>query len=358
MLSATTITINSDLATRFGVPDAIVLQHLAFWINFNKQRRQTKKDGKYWTYQSIKEIHNRVKCLKEPTIRGALKRLEDKGVIITGHYSRNKRDRSKWYTITDSALFKDIVKWQAGPKQYVNAKAIKTLVTVMVNWLLSFFVSKTSKKPQTHLSSQQKVICESRKSYRPHISLPADSITTDVQRDPKTGYTQTEQDLLDIGLSKAQVNNFSIKFDEQYLKDKLDQFLYMKSYHSNRIRNDIAYLYNSIAKDREERLYTSYLQKQSKRLKERDEIQQIELEEQRTRDYNYFVHSKCEQYFEKLSATEQSQLLEKAKAEVSGIELFEDRPEEQDILIRRHAISNLVDRVGVSTFEEWAKISA
>ena len=101
----TPIVVNTTLANEIGLNEAIVLQQINYWIEINKKTGKNYYDGKYWTYNSIKSLHEKnFKFLSVETVRRVFTKLEKSGFIITGNYNKDPRDKTKWYTINDKKL--------------------------------------------------------------------------------------------------------------------------------------------------------------------------------------------------------------------------------------------------------------
>lgn len=90
-----------DVAERFGIPAAIIINNLYYWIEHNKHNNLSYYDGHYWTYNSISAFHGIFPYMTENQIRKALSVLIDAGVVLTGNYNKVPYDRTLWYTITD-----------------------------------------------------------------------------------------------------------------------------------------------------------------------------------------------------------------------------------------------------------------
>lgn len=93
-------TFNTNIAKKYGVNCAVILQNLYFWIEKNKANNKHFYDGNYWTYNSKKAFGKIFGYLSERQIDYALKKLIDDGVIITGNYNAVAYDRTLWYAIT------------------------------------------------------------------------------------------------------------------------------------------------------------------------------------------------------------------------------------------------------------------
>ena len=78
---------NINIATKYGVHSAIILDNLNYWITKNKANEQHFYDGHYWTYNSKKAFAELFPYMTERQIDYALKKLIDDGIIITGKYA-------------------------------------------------------------------------------------------------------------------------------------------------------------------------------------------------------------------------------------------------------------------------------
>lgn len=95
---------NVDIAVKYGVLEAIILNNLYFWIKKNEANDKNFHDGYYWTYNSAKALHKLFPYASEHRIRNALKHLEEEGLVITGNYNQSAYDRTIWYALTENAI--------------------------------------------------------------------------------------------------------------------------------------------------------------------------------------------------------------------------------------------------------------
>lgn len=93
-----------NVAQKYGIAEAIILNHFAFWISKNKANNQNYHDGRYWTYNSIKAFSKLFPYLTENQLRRTLEKLKSEGLIITGNYNDSPYDRKLWYALTDKAM--------------------------------------------------------------------------------------------------------------------------------------------------------------------------------------------------------------------------------------------------------------
>ena len=90
-----------QLAERYGINAAIIIQHIAFWIRKNRANRTHFYDGRYWTYMSLTAFAEMFPYLGMKQIRGAIDKLKAEGLILTGNYSTKGKTNITWYSLTD-----------------------------------------------------------------------------------------------------------------------------------------------------------------------------------------------------------------------------------------------------------------
>ena len=90
-----------EIAREYGVPAAVILHHLYFWIVKSKADGRNFKNGRYWTYSSINAMLKIFPYYSKNTISRTMEKLEEDGLIITGVFNEIGYDRTKWYALTD-----------------------------------------------------------------------------------------------------------------------------------------------------------------------------------------------------------------------------------------------------------------
>lgn len=93
-----------ELATKYGMVEAILLNHICFWIAKNKANNVHEHDGRYWTYTTVKALSELYPYLTANQVRRALEKLKEKGLIIDGEYNAKPFDRTKWYSLSDAGM--------------------------------------------------------------------------------------------------------------------------------------------------------------------------------------------------------------------------------------------------------------
>lgn len=93
-----------DIAVTYGVNAALILNDLYFWCEHSRLNGKNFFDGNYWTYNSRKALAEHFGYLTPKQIATATDKLIKDGLIITGSYNRDSRDRTLWYAITEKGL--------------------------------------------------------------------------------------------------------------------------------------------------------------------------------------------------------------------------------------------------------------
>jgi len=112
------------IAKKLGVQAAVVYQHIQYWVNTNRAKNKGFHDGRFWMYETIKEMADFFEYLTERQIRYAIYALCEAGLIEKSHHASNKFDRVTWYTI-----------WQMHVTNLANASytVVKSDVTNLAN---------------------------------------------------------------------------------------------------------------------------------------------------------------------------------------------------------------------------------
>ena len=99
-----TYTFDTEVAQKYGVNEAILLQNLAYWIIKNEANNKHFHDGRYWTYNSAEAFAQLFPFWSVNQIRRMLAKLVEDGVLVKGNYNASQYDRTAWYGFADSFL--------------------------------------------------------------------------------------------------------------------------------------------------------------------------------------------------------------------------------------------------------------
>lgn len=93
-----------DLACKYGMLEAVLLNYFDFWIEKNKANEKHFHDGYYWTYNSNKAFTELFPYASQKRIRTALSHLIEEGLIATGNYNEKAFDHTTWYRFTEKGI--------------------------------------------------------------------------------------------------------------------------------------------------------------------------------------------------------------------------------------------------------------
>lgn len=90
-----------DVAAKFGMLEAVLIWNFQHWIKLNRDNNRNFRDGRTWTYNSVKALHKQYHYISQDKIRRALDKLEQAGVMVKGVYNEHPGDRTTWYAFAD-----------------------------------------------------------------------------------------------------------------------------------------------------------------------------------------------------------------------------------------------------------------
>lgn len=94
---------NTAAAARYGVEEAILLDHIHFWCDKNRAVPGCNQNGHSWMYATAAQLAEHFPFWNAQKIRRLLKSLVRQGALLTGRFNRSACDRTLWYAISDSA---------------------------------------------------------------------------------------------------------------------------------------------------------------------------------------------------------------------------------------------------------------
>ena len=93
-----------NAAVRYGVEEAVLLEHIRFWCEKNQTNPDCQKEGRCWMYASAARLAEHFSFWSVPKIRRLLKSLVRQGALLEGRFGRFAFDRTLWYAISETAL--------------------------------------------------------------------------------------------------------------------------------------------------------------------------------------------------------------------------------------------------------------
>ena len=93
-----------NAAARYGVEEAVLLEHIRFWCEKNAANPDCRKEGRCWMYASAARLAEHFPFWSVSKIRRLLKSLVRQGALLEGRFGRFAFDRTLWYAISETAL--------------------------------------------------------------------------------------------------------------------------------------------------------------------------------------------------------------------------------------------------------------
>lgn len=101
----------ADDALKYGIAEAVLLYHIAFWLRKNAANGQNIYGGRVWTYSTVQGFAEYFRFLTPKQVRRAVDRLEERGALVSQVLSENRFNRTKFYTLgTDYLIQHDDLK--------------------------------------------------------------------------------------------------------------------------------------------------------------------------------------------------------------------------------------------------------
>jgi len=90
---------NTEDAIDYGVPEAVVLFNIRYWIKKNEEKNINYFEGRHWTFNSCTQYTKIFPFYSDRQISRLLVSLEKKGAIISGNFNKKGYDKTKWTTL-------------------------------------------------------------------------------------------------------------------------------------------------------------------------------------------------------------------------------------------------------------------
>jgi len=93
-----------EIAKQYGMDAAVFLHDVFYWVQYNRSNQQNEHDGRYWMYNTMKAFCELHPYWSKRQIERIIAKCKDSGLLLTGCYNNDPRDRTAWYTLTDAGL--------------------------------------------------------------------------------------------------------------------------------------------------------------------------------------------------------------------------------------------------------------
>jgi hypothetical protein len=96
---------NVEIAVEYGIEEAILIHHFAYWIGGHASNNINLRDGRYWSYDKAESLYKILPEFKnKKRIEYCINKLVEKDILMKGNFNELKFDRTLWYTFTDNGL--------------------------------------------------------------------------------------------------------------------------------------------------------------------------------------------------------------------------------------------------------------
>lgn len=94
----------AHVAARYGFEEAVFLDAIVYWYRVNRANSRNFRNGRWWTYNSIKAFEDIFPWWSSKQIRRISTSCREQGALITGDFNQDRRDRTVWYSPGDELL--------------------------------------------------------------------------------------------------------------------------------------------------------------------------------------------------------------------------------------------------------------
>lgn len=93
-----------EIAVKYGADVAILLHNMVYWVEKNQANGVNFRDGRYWTYNSMDALCAMYPLWSRDQIKRLLKRCCELGLLYSGEYNKDRRDRTRWYSPSEEVM--------------------------------------------------------------------------------------------------------------------------------------------------------------------------------------------------------------------------------------------------------------
>lgn len=90
------------LAAKYSLDQAVFVHRIYLWVLHNQANRVNFHEGQYWTYDSAAALAETFPFWSARQVQRIVNQCRENGLILTRHLGDNARDRTLWYTVTET----------------------------------------------------------------------------------------------------------------------------------------------------------------------------------------------------------------------------------------------------------------
>lgn len=96
---------NVEIAIEYGIEEAILIHHFAYWIGEHVTNGIDLHEGRFWSFDKTDALYAVLPEFKsKKKIEYFINKLVDKDILMKGNFNNVKFNRTLWYTFTDNGL--------------------------------------------------------------------------------------------------------------------------------------------------------------------------------------------------------------------------------------------------------------
>jgi hypothetical protein len=122
---------NTELAKRYSIEEAILVEHLYWWIRRNECNSEMEKEGRVWCYMTANGMSEYFSYMNSQKVRRISIKLNERGKVLIGNFNKVATNQTLWYAFSDdfiqelSKLGYDFSKMKNG--NFKNEKSIEDI---------------------------------------------------------------------------------------------------------------------------------------------------------------------------------------------------------------------------------------
>lgn len=94
-----------NVASLYGIEEAILIHHFQHWIKINRQRRKNFFEGRTYAYMTYQDIADHFPYLSYAKVRNTIRCLMNENILIKGNFNKRKGDNTIWFAFHEEERF-------------------------------------------------------------------------------------------------------------------------------------------------------------------------------------------------------------------------------------------------------------
>lgn len=95
---------NVNVAIERGIPQAVFLYNICYWLNYHESNNTNFHEDKYWIYNSRESFAKVMPYFSPRQIRTIVDNLVKDGILIKANFNKAAYDQTNWYTLSEKGI--------------------------------------------------------------------------------------------------------------------------------------------------------------------------------------------------------------------------------------------------------------